>query len=525
MKNTNYLIKSTIFAIIFAFNSGCLKPDSKQDSPNPETPPSQSIEIEKSDVNLAKPLVISSKPEDVELGKRIDSIIKQSAFRHANWGFIAISLKDGRILSEKNGQNLMNPASVLKLFTTSVALEKLGADFRWKTSLLSASKPNQEGVIDGDLTLYGRGAPDFDSAKLAELVNQLKQKGVKKITGNVVGDESFFKGDALGDGWLWGDAQWYYGAEASALAFNENLVSVSVSPTNIGSKATAKIEPNTSFLEIVSDANTVSADKLQAIGVNRAANSRKIYLWGNAPLGKDFSVKVSVPNVASWASVELKGLLEKNGIAVGGQATSTDWKSAKKLDAENAIELGSVESQTLGEIVKTTNKNSVNLNAELILRTLGQKFGKEAPDADEKMNALRGDDLAGTSVVKKVLIEKNIATDEISMHDGSGLSRLDFVSPEMIAKLLVAETQMKNAEVFRNSLPIAGIDGTLRGRLKNFSGRIFAKTGSMTYGNSLAGYAKSSNGETYAFAIICNGETLKNDSVKIIDEIVGEIGK
>jgi D-alanyl-D-alanine carboxypeptidase/D-alanyl-D-alanine-endopeptidase (penicillin-binding protein 4) len=138
---------------------------------------------------------------------------------------------------------------------------------------------------------------------------------------------------------------------------------------------------------------------------------------------------------------------------------------------------------------------------------------------------VRGDDSAGTAVVKKWLEEHNIATNEIAIHDGSGLSRLDFVSPEVFARALVFASQTKGFYVFKNSLPLAAVDGTLKGRFQNLSGKVAAKTGSSTYVNSLAGYARSESDEVFAFAVIVNNETQKADSIPLIDSIVSNLAK
>ena len=208
-----------------------------------------------------------------------------------------------------------------------------------------------------------------------------------------------------------------------------------------------------------------------------------------------------------------------NGIEVSGIAKSADWKSEEKLNVVNAVELASVNSQTLAETIRKMNKDSVNLYAELILRVLGKKFGAAAPDKNPKMQKLRGDDLAGAAVIKSWLEKNNIAMDEIAIHDGSGLSRLNLVTPETIGRALVYAANSKFAETFKNSLPVSGNSGTLRGRLKNVRGKVLAKTGSITYVNSLAGFAKSNN-ETIAFVIILNNETHKANSSAAIDSIV-----
>ncbi len=491
----------------------------KTSESNAEPPKTETtVDVPNSAVDLAKPLVLSTDAKDVELGKKLEEIIEKSEFRHANWGFFVASLKDGRVLCAKNGQQLFNPASTLKLITTSVALDKLGADFRWRTSIYTTVEP-KNGEVNGDLILYGHGAPDFDSAKLSELAEKLQLKGIKRIKGDLIGDDSYFRADALGDGWTWGEAQWYYGAEPSALTFNENQIEVRVDSNGVPSLA-----PTTNYANLKSDLKQTEAGKLQTIGVNRGLENNEIYVWGDAPHGQDFAVKIAVHEPENWAIGDFKKELEKRGITVEGNVKALNWKTSKFVP-EKSVELVSVESATLGEIIRKTLKDSVNLNAELILRTLGKQFGKDAPDENPKINALRGDDAAGAAVVKKWLKEKGIATDEISIHDGSGLSRLDFIAPETLGKLLIFASQMKNAEIFKNSLPIAGTDGTLRGRLANASGKVFAKTGTISYISALAGYAKSSNGETLAFSIFCNGETLKSDSNKTIDDLVNLLVK
>ena len=134
-----------------------------------------------------------------------------------------------------------------------------------------------------------------------------------------------------------------------------------------------------------------------------------------------------------------------------------------------------------------------------------------------------GDDALGAMTIKNWLAEKGVALGETEIHDGSGLSRLDFVSPETLGRLLVFAAQMKHADVFRNSLPIAGTDGTLGGRLTKFKGKVFAKTGSITYVNALAGYAQIADDETLAFVIFCNNETSKQNSVSTVDAIASLI--
>lgn len=495
-------MKPRIFVIIFfCLSVACFRAPQNENIAPSDAP----IEVPTPSINLAKPLEISNLPADLKLCEKINQTIDQSEFSNARWGIMAISLKDGRVACVREGQKLFNPASIHKLLTSIVALDKLGADFRWKTSVYSTKQIEGE-TLDSDLILYGTGAPDFNENSLDKLVNDLKNKGLKQIKGNVIGDESYFKGDKVGDGWAWGELQWYYGAEASALTFNENQAEISLKD--------GKAIASTDYVK--TSGVVKSVEDIEAIGLKREISENEVYVWGN---GASLQARISVNKPALWAVKTLKEKLEKSGIKVDGEVKFADWKTDNKFDAAKAIELASNESMTLGEIVRKMNKDSVNLYAELILRTLGKKFGESAPDENPKVQKTRGDDLAGASVLKKWLTENNISNDEIKIHDGSGLSRLNFVTPEAIGRALVFAAQAKFADNFKNSLPVSGTDGTLRGRLKNLSGKILAKTGSITYVNSLAGFAKSSNDETFAFVIITNNETRKSDSSPLIDSV------
>lgn len=491
--------------ILFCFATACFNSPQNNNTQPAETP----ISIPTPNIDLAKPLDISKLPADLKLCEKINQTIDQSEFANARWGIIAISLKDGRVPCSREGQKLFNPASIHKLLTSIVALDKLGADFRWKTSVY-ATKQIEGDTLNGDVILYGTGAPDFDESGLDKLVTDLQNKGLKHIKGNIVGDESYFKGDKIGDGWAWGELQWYYGAEASALTFNENKAEISLQNG----------KPVSSTDYVKTSGEVKPAQDIEAIGLKREINENEVYAWGN---GAALQTKISVSKPALWAAKILKEKLEKSGIKIDGEVKFADWKTDEKFDVANAVEITSIESQTLGEVVRKMNKDSVNLYAELILRTLGKKFGETAPDENPKIQKTRGDDSAGASVIKKWLTENNIASDEIKIHDGSGLSRLDFVTPEAIGRALVFASQSKFADTFKNSLPIAGVDGTMRGRLKNVSGKVLAKTGSITYVNSLAGYAKNVADETFAFVIITNNETRKNDSSPVIDSIVASL--
>jgi serine-type D-Ala-D-Ala carboxypeptidase/endopeptidase (penicillin-binding protein 4) len=469
----------------------------------------------------------SRSSSDSVLTKEIDRIIAESDSAHARWGVFVESMKDGRVLNSRDGDRLFTPASNMKIFTTAVALDALGANYRWRTSVYSARQMDANGVLDGDLTLYGRGAPDFDSkakGSLPALVDQLYERGLRRVRGSVIGDESYFRAETYAVGWQWNDLQWYYGAEPSALTIDENSVEVTIAPAKKGgSAASVVVNPDDKYVRLTNNTTTGARDAITSIGIQRGLSNNELQVWGEFPAsGRSFSAFLSVHDPALHAATIFKRLLTARGIQVEGDARSRDFRVAEsdRVDPRTAVELANIESAPLSEIVRETNKESNNLFAELLLRTLGKERGATAPDPNPRRNATRGDDVAGTAVVKKWLIDHGVAVRDLAIHDGSGLSRLDLITPESAVQLLMAMAKSPSAASFRNSLPIAGRDGTLRGRLMPLAGKVSAKTGYLTYTHALSGYVITANGEELAFSIICNDATGQSRAGRTIDAIV-----
>ncbi len=516
-----FFIFATLFSMFLIF-TGCRSTNETETAAQnqPETFPDaaeSAFDVPAPNINLANPLVVSQRPEDTATCAEINGKIEKSPFVNARWGVFAVSLKDGRVVCSLDGRKLFNPASIQKTLTAIVALDKLGADYRWKTGVYSAGEIGADGTLNGDLIVYGEGAPDFDSKGLENLVEQLQAKGLKRVSGNVVGDSSYFRGDAIGDGWTWNELQWYYGAEASALSFNENQAFINVE--NGTGRAT------TDYLQVtVGNPTPINSGKeankeanYEAGGIKRGLDDNNFYVWGKV---KNFGARVSVVNPAGLVAKNLKESLQKKGVTIDGESISRDWKSADALDVSKVNELAAVQSQPLVEIVKRMNKHSVNLYAELLLRTIGKRFGDTVPNDIQLPQNVRGDDTSGAAVVKRWLLEHKIAADDAQIADGSGLSRIDFVSPELFARAFIAAAQTNYAQAFADSLPIAATDGTLGGRLGNAKGRVIAKTGTITFVNSLAGYAATDSGEVLAFAVITNNETRQKGVTNVIDAAV-----
>lgn len=468
---------------------------------------------------------------DDELARLIDQAIDTSDFSSARWGVCVLSLDDGRVLYARHADRLFTPASNMKVYTTAVALEMLGPDYRWRTSVYAAAPADAEGTIKGDLTLYGRGAPDLTSrsrkqapASLAQLADDLYQRGVRQVRGNIVGDESYFRGEPLGDGWQWNDVQWYFGAEPSALSIDDNEVDVEIKPsTDANAPPVARLSSEAADLQLTSDIATVKPARQLTVGIHRGLSDNKVHVWGEFPEGsKGFGARLSIHDPASLAATLFISALRARGITVNGEARTRDFRApqSQRFNPLQATELAFLLSGPLAEITRTTNKESINLNAELILRTLGREQGELAPETDPHPTHERGDDEAGLAVIRLWLDRAGIGTKGLALHDGSGLSRLDLVTPETTVRLLQAVTKGAAASIFRDSLPVAGVDGTLRGRLRLYKDRVFAKTGALTYDNSLSGFLTTSEGANLAFSIMCNDQTGRASSIHLIDKIV-----
>jgi D-alanyl-D-alanine carboxypeptidase/D-alanyl-D-alanine-endopeptidase (penicillin-binding protein 4) len=477
----------------------------------------------------------SPDPRDASLAQEIDRLVESSELKQGRWGIFVMSLNDGRVLYSRDNDRLFTPASNLKAYTTAVAIDSLGPDHRWRTSVYAGQQPDANGVITGDLTLYGRGSPDLlsktkgDAPSLAKFAEQLYAEGVRRVSGNIVGDQSYFRGELFGVGWQWNDLQWYYGAEPSALSIDENTIEVTMGPgAKSGDSASVVVTPNQNYVRLLNTGTTGDRDAPTSIGVLRDLSGNEVHVWGKFPAGGHaFSAFLSVHDPALWAATLFKQALIARGIKVDGEPRSRDFRVAEKerFDPQKAIELAFQESEPLSEIIRHTNKESDNLYAELILRTLGKERGATAPDPDSRKNETRGDDEAGTAVVRAWLESKGISTRSLAIRDGSGLSRLDLITPESTARLFAAMAQSNAATVYLDSLPIAGHDGTLAGRLKKVEGRISAKTGSLTYVHSLSGYATTAKGERLAFSILCNEVTADRAAIALIDEIAASIAE
>ncbi len=450
-------------------------------------------------------------PENlVALQTKLKAHVTQKKFDAGLFGVKIVSLDTGKVLFENDSQKLFSPASNSKLYTTALGLDRLGADYKINTSLYSTAQPNGRGTLDGDLIVYGRGDPtinarvhDKDIFKaLQPFVDALKKAGVKRIKGDLVGDEGYYCQAPYGSGWDCDDLQSYYGAEISALTINDNCLQLSAKPAGIGKPCELSLSPATKYLKLVNRTKTVAKGGKRDISLIRPLGENVVYVSGQLPAGEtNFTDDVTMHNPAGLFVTFLKEALEKNGIKVSGGVRTMNWidRKAAPLDLSKLVELGSVESLPMRDILREIQKPSQNLYTDMLLSHVAEKLrtGINQPAGSEDL---------GIRELNKFLGEVGIGRDETIFEEGSGLSRNNLTTPTATVKLLTFMSKHKNAEIYRAALPIAGVDGTLRNRMKNTAaaGNVRAKTGTLRWANSISGYVTTASGEHLVFSVMLN---------------------
>ena len=442
---------------------------------------------------------------------KLKSAGTHSRFEAALLGIRVESLETGKLIYEQNSEKLMKPASNGKMYTGALALDRLGPDFKIRTSFYAKSLPDKGGTIKGDLLVYGRGDPSFShrfnegdyQKAIDQLAEALVKAGVKKIKGDLVGDESFFRGSRFGVGWSVDDLQYYYGAEVSALTLQENTVDLVFKPgAKVGDPLQIETKPKTDYLTFANRTKTVEKGGRRNVELYRPIDSNTVYVWGSLPVGDaPMDDAVAVYDAPKWFISTLRDALQKRGVKITGklQTKSRLDREVDPIDLGKLTEVAFVESKPMAEMVKNMMKPSQNLYAHLLLLQVAEKV--RTPET-KRMNS---DDL-GLAELKKFCAEAGIEKGAVLMEEGSGLSRGCLLKPAASVQLLKYMSKHKYAQEYYDSLPIAGVDGTLKSRFKGTTAEknLRAKTGTIRYVNSISGYVTSKAGEKLVFSIMLN---------------------
>lgn len=444
------------------------------------------------------------------LREDIDQLIRGSGLRGADWGVMVVSLTHGDTLYAREADRAFSPASNVKLFTTAAALYYLGPHFRMNTFLM-ATGPVENGVLAGDLILYGTGDPTFSARYGAStsvfeaFADSLEARGIRAVSGDVVGDASYFSGPGAAQGWQTNYIDASYAAPASALSFAENLATLRIEPGAAGSPPSVRLVPGGEGIEILNEARTTTSGRV-SIRATRRAYEAPLVVVGSIPRSsRGVTRTLPVSDPAGYAAAAFREILSERGIEVRGSSRSVQRVQDSPVtgrsvfapafdDAAPLRVLALHHSPALLEILTTVNKRSHNLFAEQTFRALGRVATGD------------GSVEGGAQAVQHLLArETGIDTTQVRLYDGSGLSVLNRVSPRSVIHLLAFMARSPMWESYRSTLPEAGApDGLRRMQRTRADGNLVAKTGTLSSVSALSGYVRAANGELLAFSILSN---------------------
>ena len=449
----------------------------------------------------------------------LQAAFKTPAFENAIWGVLVRSLKTDETLYEQNPRTLLMPASNMKIVTVASAAQRFGWDRTFTTTVLTTGTI-ENGVLKGDIIVVGTGDPSFggrpapDTPVFESWVAQFKAKGINAVDGRIIGDDRAFEDQGLGAGWAWDFLSAGYATPTSALNFDENILQLRVTPgPAAGDFVSVEATPAGHALVIDSQAKTVPKDGPANIDIFRMAGNSTLTITGSLPLGSaPITRSVSVDNPARNFVSVLRHTLSTRGIPVSGDAV--DIRSLREAPSLTAAKpLLTYTSPSLAQIGKTTLKVSQNLYADTLLRAMGCTA-----------DALPCTTPAGIKAVQQVLQGWGIAPDRFVMVDGSGLSRYNYVTPEVLVTILTrvqGDERLKGP--FLEALPVAGVDGTIGSRMRDTKaqGNAKAKTGSITAARALSGFVTTADGEPLVFSMIVNNFTAPQaEADRVIDRAV-----
>jgi serine-type D-Ala-D-Ala carboxypeptidase/endopeptidase (penicillin-binding protein 4) len=458
----------------------------------------------------------------------IDSLVNAPQFRNAHWGVLIVDPAKGDTLYSHNAGKLFMPASNMKLLTSSTALTALGPDFRYRTAIVARGSV-QSGVLDGDLLVFGRGDPTVSDhmrgdamRPLLDVADSLSARGVHRVTGRVIAAGNAFPGPVFGFGWSWSDFEDDYSAPIDELLFNEGVSAIVVhGGASPGDPPVIATLPAHTYPRVRNLATTVAAGAVQTSDGNGSRSDRRratatridvtkdsafggFILTGQVQVGDSTSVTVTHHDPDDAFVGALTEALRARGTMVDG-AIHPDSASAR-LDT-----LFVMPSLPLSDIMPALMKPSQNQIAEILLRTLGlERTGVGTADS-------------GRAVVVRQLLGWGADSGGYIVRDGSGLSRYDYVTPETIVHVLDAMRKSPHFQLFYTSLPIAGVDGTIRTRMRGTTaeGNLHAKTGTVAQARSLSGYVTTADGRMLLFSMLCNNFTTPVAEVTRVQDVIG----
>ncbi|HKW39623.1 MAG TPA: D-alanyl-D-alanine carboxypeptidase/D-alanyl-D-alanine-endopeptidase [Gemmatimonadales bacterium] len=470
------------------------------------------------------------------LEHRIAQLVDAPPFERATWGIYVVDDR-GRVLYQRNADRFSVPASNTKLVVTAAAAVLLGPEYRVKTAMYVNGRVDG-GVLRGDLILYGRGDPtwsercysvdtlapgvcDSTFTTIDALADSVRAHGIRRITGKMVGDGSYFETRLIHNAWNAWDLTWWYAAPVSGLGFHDNSVDFLIAPgSDVDAPPTITWAPDLGVITFENRARTTAADSTSSIGDNffRSGGGWSIRAEGTVALGrKPWKESVAVPDPNLYAARALAASLARKGVAVEGGATSTTDSLAYRTVRCCGPALFEFAGRPLPDIIFPILNSSQNWFAEMLLKVLGRELKGE------------GSWEAGLEVERRFLIDSvRVDSTAFALEDGSGLAAGNLVTPHVFAQLLAYMHRHPNGGPFVAGLPHAGQPGSLLRRFNGtpLEGRVIAKTGSIDRVNSLSGYIEREKGGTITFSVQANGHAVPySQMLAQIDSVVVQIGR
>lgn len=442
-----------------------------------------------------------------DLTRTLNPIV--SGLSGVNWGVLVQTL-DGptnrKTLYAQNPRALLIPASNNKIFTTAAALQRLGAQYQVRTVVTG----NSSGPNLSILRIIGQGDPSLTTPQLITLAQQVRQRGISQVA-LLIGDDTYFQGAATNPNWEFDDTLQGYGAPVNSLMLNQNGIGVTLFPQRVGQPLRVQLDDPSDAQDWRLDNRsvTVAASQSEFVDVSRDRSARVVYIKGQLRAGSEPELAAaSISNPGNYLVQKFRSALTAAGISV---AQSTLVRSTPPPPGE--VELASLSSPPLSTWIDETNQESNNIYAEALLKTLGRVQNSTNLESTA----------SGTAAVKTILAALGVDSSQFNMVDGSGLARQNRASAEALVQTLQAIALSPDANIFRNSLPVGGVSGTLKNRFRNTpaEGRVQAKTGTISGVVALSGYVTPVNHPPVVFSILTNVSGSPSGNVRsAVDQVV-----
>lgn len=448
----------------------------------------------------------------------VDSVLAAPMWRNARWGILLVDPARGDTILSHDADRLFMPASNQKLFTAAVALQRLGPDFRWHTPVL-LDGTRRGSTFYGDLLVQGSGDPSISDAlrggraatAFDGVIDALRARGITRITGRVLPWGDAMPGSTTGYGWAWDDFDASYSAAVDELMYNEGELYLYVKAgSKVGRKVTVKRAPTDRYpplrIEAVTRDSAITADTVRREPLSVAYDSigHTVVVSGTMRLGDSTRVTIAYRHPGDAFVSALEDALRARKIAVQGTVVRRP-RGRPALDTLTVIE-----SVPFADVLRRMQKPSQNQIAELLFRTSGY-----VTSGDGSLDSAR-------AVGARTLAEWGITTQDAAYRDGSGLSRHDYLTPRAVVRVLDAMHRSPWYDLFRNALPLAGVDGTIGNRMKGTpaQGNAHAKTGTLDKARSLSGYVTSSDGRLLFFSLLCNNFSVPTREVERVQDLL-----